>query len=119
MWCQNVASLAHLASGSQFASPDVASKHGVTCPPGVREPGGVDGDVPGFTPLVSPGVMGRVWHQNVVSLAHVASESHVSSSDVASLAMDLRGVAGRGVNTCFQNASSVVGRYVHPHRLAW
>ena len=28
IWCQNVASLAHLASGNQVASPDVASKRG-------------------------------------------------------------------------------------------
>ena len=41
MWCQNVASLAHLASGGQFASPDVASTRGVICAPGVRQPVGV------------------------------------------------------------------------------
>ena len=37
-WRQNVASLAH-ASGSQVASQDVASKCGVICLRGVREPG--------------------------------------------------------------------------------
>ena len=42
-WRQNVASLAHVTSGSQVASQDVASKCGVTCLGGVREPGGVAG----------------------------------------------------------------------------
>ena len=73
----------------------------------------------------------RTWRQNVASLAHVASGSHVASpgtwrQNVASGAIDLRGVTGRGVKkwrhearppgTCLQNVSSVVGRYVHPHR---
>ena len=59
--------LVHVASGSRVASEDVASERGVTCPGGI------------------PGVTGRgirTWHQNLASLAHVASES-----------------AGRGVRT--------------------
>ena len=190
-WRQNVASLADVASGTQVASQDVASKCGVTCPRGVREPGGVAGHgvrmwrhlptwQPGgvtgrgvkmwrHLPTWRQGARGRrrTWRQNVASLAYVASGSHVRSpglcpaltrvaslgvaergvkmwrhlptwrqgatwrrrtwrQNVASGAVDLRGVTGRGVNTwrhearppgtCLQNVSSVVGRYVHPHR---
>ena len=60
-WRQNVASLAHVASGSQVAWPDVASKCGVTA----RQ-------------------VRRTWRQNVASLAYVASGSQVASQDVAS-----------------------------------
>ena len=58
MWRQNV------ASGIQVASPDVASKRGVTYPCGIR---------------------GRhqMWRQNVASLAHVASGIQVASPDVS------------------------------------
>ena len=176
-WRPNVASLAHVASGSQVAWPDVASRRGVTCPRGVREPGGVAGrGVKTWRHLLTQ------HQQNVASLAHVASGSQVAWPDVASKcgvtclrgvrepgsvagrgvslgvaergvkmwrhlptwrqgatwrrrtwrqnvasgAIDLRGITGRGVKTwrhkarppgtCLQNVSSVVGRYVHPHR---
>ena len=67
----------------------------------------------------------REW-PHLASLGHVASGSHTWRQNVASGAIDLRGVTGRGVktwrhearppSTCLQNVSSVVGRYVHPHR---
>ena len=68
---------ARSASGRQLALPDVASKCGVICLRGVKEPGSVAGAVPGFTPLI--GLTCR-WRQNVASLVHVASGSHVASS---------------------------------------
>ena len=109
-------SLAHVASGSQLASPDVALKRGVTCPRGVRETGDVaskrgvtcprgvrePGDVarcgvktwrhlPTWRRCSRTSVHGsgfmwccQMWRQNVASLAHVASGSHVASPDVAS-----------------------------------
>ena len=93
MWRQNVASLAHVASGSHVALPDVASKCGVTCPRGVMEPRGEAGR----------GV--RTWRQ--------APSTYVASQDVASRRGDRRPMPP---GTCLQNVSSVVGRYVHPHR---
>ena len=80
----NVASLAHVASRSQMVSTDVASKRGVTCPSGVsgvREPGGVAGAVPAHAISLT---WRQAWRQNVASLVHMASESHVASPDVAS-----------------------------------
>ena len=155
---QNVASLAHVASGSQVASPDVASKcgvtgphgvrsqvvaskRGVTCLRGVREPGtclrgvrqprAAAGRPPEFRQR------SREWphlaSQNVKMWRHLPTWRQGATwrrrtwrQNVASGAIDLRGVTGRGVktwrhearppNTFFQNVSSVVGRYVHPHR---
>ena len=69
LWRQNVASLAHLASGSQVAPPDVAPKRGVTCPRGVRE---IQGARWRF----------QMWRQNVASLAYVASGSQVASLEL-------------------------------------
>ena len=171
-WCPNVASLAHVASGSQVASPNVTSKCGVTCRRGVREPGGVAGrgvKMWRHLPTWRQGARwrGRTWRQNVASLAHVASGSHVGRGvrmwrhwprgvresggvtgrgvkmwrhlptwrqgatwrrrtwrqNVASGAIDLRGVTGRGVKTWRHEArpprhlsSKCVFRYVHPHR---
>ena len=103
-WRQNVASLAYVASGSQVASQDVASKCGVTCLRGVREPCAVAGALPALTRVASLGVAERgvkmwrhwptwrqgarwrrrTWRQNVASLAYVASGSQVASQDVAS-----------------------------------
>ena len=133
MWHQNVASLAHAASGSQVALPEVASvarvasgsfgvarcgikawRHLLTC---CREPGHVVGIVPRFTPMASPGITG-----SGVTCSRGVREP--------------RGVPGRGVRTWRQaprrNAASggpdllarvfkvfsVVGRFVHPHRQA-
>ena len=124
MWRQNVASLALLASR-------------------IKKPGSVVGAVPRLTPtpLASPGVarcgvrtwrhlpMWRQrasWHrqmcrQNVASFAHEPSGSHVASPNVAS-AQSTYVASRRGIrrprppSTCLQNVSSVVGRYVHPHR---
>ena len=89
MWRQNVASRSRVASPDvafkmwrHVASPDVASKCGVTCPRGVRQPGGVAGVGTGFAPMASPGVRAwrrlltwrqratwrrRTWRQNVAS----------------------------------------------------
>ena len=168
-WRQNV------ASGSQVAWPDVASKRGVTCPHGVREPGGVAGRGVKMSQVAWPdvaskcGVTGprgvrepgrgvkmwrhlptwrqgarwrrRTWRQNVASLAYVrgvrepravavalpavmrvaslgVAERGVKMwrhlptwrqgatwrrrtwrQNVASGAIDLRGVTGRGVKT--------------------
>ena len=92
-------------SGGQVASPDVASK--MWCPRGVRQPRGIVGAVPGFTPMASPGIAGH----GVKSLMW-RSESHVASPDwrqnVASGAIDLRGVAGRGVERARQVSSKRV-----------
>ena len=104
-WRQNVASLAHVASGSQVAWPDVASKRCVTCPRGVREPGGVAGrGVKMWRHLLTQHQGARwcrrTWRQNVASLAYVASGSQVAWPDVASKCgvTEPGGVAGRGVN---------------------
>ena len=57
---QNVASLVHMASASQVASPNVASGRQVASPVrGVRE----------------PGWRCKIWRQNVASCAHVATRS--------------------------------------------
>ena len=117
MWRQNAASLAHVASGSQVASPDVASKRGVLCRRGVREPGGVTtcGDKTSVTcprDVRDPGGVARcgvkTWRhcptgpcsrrqirrQNVASRAHVSQWPHLALQDVA----PERGVArSRGV----------------------
>ena len=115
-------------------SPDAASKHGVTCLHGVREPGGVARrGVKNWRHLLARHQRARwhvqMWRQNVASLACVASGSHaaslelyqgschwprLASEDVASErgvtcsrgAIDLRGVAGRGVNTWRQEAQA-------------
>ena len=76
----------------QVAWPDMASKCGVTCPRGVREPGGVAGrgvKMWRHLPTWRQGARwrGRTWRQNV-----------------ASGAIDLRGVTGRGVKTWHHEA---------------
>ena len=117
-WCPNVASLAHVASGSQVAWLDMASRCAVTSR-GVREPGGVakrDVKMWRHLPTWRQGVRWRgwTWRQNVASLGYVASGSQVAWPDVASLAYTRTwrqnvaslahvasgsqvGVAGRGV----------------------
>ena len=80
MWHHNMASLAHVASGSQLASPDVASKRGVTCTHGVREPAGVARcgvKTWRHLPACRQGATWRrqMWRQSVASLAHMASGS--------------------------------------------
>ena len=86
-WCQNVASL------RKVAWQDMASKCGVTCLRGVREPGGVAGrgikmwrHLPTWRLACAESLTWRrrTWRQNVASLAHVASGSHVVSPDVSS-----------------------------------
>ena len=92
-WRQNVASLAHVASGSQVASPGHLPtwrqgprwrrrtwRHWATWRRGAR-------------------CRGRTWRQNVASLAHVVSRSQVASPDVVSKCgvREPGGVAGRGV----------------------
>ena len=96
---QNVASLAHVASGSQVASPnvtsmasgsqvawlDVASKFGATCPRGVREPRGVAGR----------GV--KTWRQ--------APSIYVASQDVASKrGVTKPGLPARVFKMCLQSS---------------
>ena len=117
MWHRNVslrqvaspdlASLAYMVSGSQVAllelyqcsrewphlASQVASERGVARSCGVKEPRGVAGC----------GV--KTWRQ--------APSPHAASRDVASI----RGVwRPRPPGKCLQNVSSVVGRYVHPHK---
>ena len=128
-WRQNVASLAHVASGSQVASQDVASKCGVTCLRGVREPRAVAGALPALTRVALLGFAGRgvkMWHHLPTWRQGATWRRRTWRQNVASGAIDLRGVTGRGVKTwrhearlpgtCLQNVSSIVGRYVHPHR---
>ena len=98
-WRQNVASLGYVASGSQVAWPDVASKRGVTCPRGVREPGGVAGrgvKTWRHWPTRRQGVRWRgwTWRQNVASLAYVASGSQVASRQNLRYVREPRAVAG-------------------------
>ena len=100
MWRQNVASLAHAVSGAvwcrQTWRQNVASlrRRGVT----------------GFTPMAYSASQDVA--SDCASFAQVASESHVASQDrtwrqnVASCAIDLRGFAGRGVNTWHQEAQA-------------
>ena len=54
--------LPDVALRGKVTSPDVASKCGVTCPHGVRQPGGIAGAVLGFTPMAS-GRGVRTWRQ--------------------------------------------------------
>ena len=122
-WRQNVASLAHAASGSQVASRDVASKRGVTCPRGVRnplaspnvaskcgvtcprdvrEPGGVAGrGVKKWRhlPTWRQGARWRrrTWRQNVASLAYVASGSHVRSPELCQRSREWPHLASQNV----------------------
>ena len=118
-WRQNVASLLHAASGSQ-----VASKPGR----GVK--------MRRLWPTWRQGARWRrmpTWRQGVKMWRHLPTWRQGATwrrrtwrENVASGAIDLRGVTGRGVKTwrheasppgtCLQNVSSVVGRYVHPHR---
>ena len=75
-------------SGSQVASQDAASKCGVTCLRGVL-PTWREGATCGRRSSASAHASGLTWRcrtrrQNVASLPHVASGSHVASPDVAS-----------------------------------
>ena len=108
-WRQNVASLAHAASGSQVASPDLASKRGVIDPGGVRQPGGVAGAVPGFTPIASPGVTGRgvrTWRRSLTWHQRATWRPRTWHQNTASGAIDLRGLTGRSINTWRQEAQA-------------
>ena len=139
MWRQSMASFVYVASGSQVASPDVASKRGVTCLCGVREPGGVAkcgvrrwchllmsggvaGAVPGFTPLATEFVV-ETWRHLLTWRQRATWRRRTWRQNVASGAIDLRRTWRQYLNqrprlpgTFLQNVSSVVGRYVHPHR---
>ena len=121
MWRQNVASLAHV-SGSQVASPDVASKHG-SCFRWCRW------SCARVHAMASAGVTRRgvrTWRHLFRWRQRATWRRRTWRQNVASGAIDLRDVVGRGVNTWCQgaqasrhvssNVSSVVGRYVHPHR---
>ena len=124
-----MASLASLASRSQVVSQHVASKCGVTCLRGVREPRAVAGAPPALTRVASLGVAERgvkMWRHLFTWRQRATWRRRTWRQNVASGAIDLRGVTGCGVKTwrhearppgtCLQNVSSVVGRYVHPHR---
>ena len=166
-WRQNVASLAHVASGSVAGRGVKMWRHlptasgsgvagrglkpwrhwltwrtcGVTGPRGVREPGGVAGrgvkmwrHLPTWRQgaklaVASLGVAERgvkTWRHLPTWRQGATWRRRTWRQNVASGAMDLRGVTGRGVKTwrhearppgtCLQNVSSVVGRYVDPHR---
>ena len=117
MWRQNVASFQEF----HVASQDVASKCGVTCPRGGRQPGGIAGAAPGFTPMAS-----FTWRQNVVACSRGVAGRGVktcrhapwtcaASQDVSSIP-GVRRPRPPGPGKCLQNVSSVVGRYAHLHR---
>ena len=122
----------------KLPSPHMASKCGVICP-GVRGPCGVascGGKMRRHLPTWRQAAMWhhwsctrvhangltrrhRTWRQKVQPLARVASESHAASPDVASGAIDLRGVAKRGVSTWRQEAQAsrqVSSKRVFSHR---
>ena len=135
-WRQNVASLAHVASGSQVAWPDVASKRGVTCPRSVagrgvktwrhwptrqgsqvawpdvalkcgvtgrvREPRAVAEALPALTRVASLCVAERgvkMWRHLPTWRQGATWRRRTWRQNVASGAIDLRGVTGRGVKT--------------------
>ena len=142
MWRQNVASLAHVrsgsqvvarcgvktwrhlpnvASGSQVASPDVASKRdalGVTCPR--SQPAGA---VPAFMPMASPGVVEpgvKTWRHLLTWHQKAMWRRWTWCQNVASGAIDLRGGTGRRVNTWRQEAQAsrhVSSKWVFSHRV--
>ena len=100
-----LAPCAHVASRSHVV-PDLASKRGVTCPPGVREPPGITCS-PGIT---EPGGVARcgvkTWRQlpNGVAVAqNVVSVVHLASGNLAAVAVPeftpfaSAGVSGPGV----------------------
>ena len=102
-WRQTVAS-PHVAPGSQLASPDVASKRCVTCPPGVREADGVARcgvKTWRHVPMWRQGARWRLqmWRQKV-ALAYMASGSHGVAGVVPGLKpLASLGVRGGGVKT--------------------
>ena len=124
-WLQNVARWRrYVTSGSQ-----VASKCGVTCLRGVREPRAVAGALPALARVALLGVAERgvkMWRHLPTWRQGATWRRRTWRQNVASGAIDLRGVTGRGVKTwrhearppgtCLQNVSPVFGRYVHPHR---
>ena len=98
MWRQNVASLAHAASGGQVALPGVESKRGLpTRRQGARWRRQMWRHLPTWrqaarwhrrscTRVHANGLTWRhrTRRDNVASLAHLVSESHMASLDVAS-----------------------------------
>ena len=131
MWHQTVASLAHKASGSQLASPDVASKRGVIGPCGVRGPDGVARCGVKTASLAHAASGGQValpnvaskcgvtcprqaarWHRwsctrvnaNGLTFRHRTWRQNVAL--LAHVASEPRGVAGRGVKTWRQAPST-------------
>ena len=84
----------HFLCGCEELGPGAPGVSIKTCSPGVREPGGVAGAVPGFTPLASPDVAS----QRGVTCSRGVREPHGTwHQNVASSAIHLPGLAGRGV----------------------